>query len=216
MIKAILVDDHALFRLGVKTAIKENYSDIEMVGEAATGYDFFNLLKTTQADIVLLDIILPDVSGVEIARILKKEYPKLKILAISAENTTDIVQQMLDIGIEGFITKRAGNIEVLIEAIRAVAMGFEFFGKDISDVIRRIYVSKKNTVAVSKEFTPQEKRIIELCHEGLLAKEIAELLKISPRTVEAHKTNIFAKLGINNTTEMIKYALKHGIIRINI
>ena len=214
MIKAILVDDHALFRLGVKTAIKENYPDIDIVGEAATGADFFGLLKTVQADIVLLDIMLPDTTGIEIARILKEKYPKLKILAISAENTADVVQQMLNIGIDGFITKRTGDIDSLVEAIRSIMLGFEFFGKDISDVIRRIYLSKKRTVTVSKEFTPQEKRIIELCYEGLLAKEIAAQLEISPRTVEAHKTNIFAKLGINNTAEMIKYALKNGIIRV--
>jgi len=216
MIKVIIVDDHAIFRLGIKTAIKENYPDIEIVGEAATGKDLFNLLKTTKADIILLDIMLPDISGIEIARILKTECPELKILAISAENTTEIVSQMLDMGIEGFITKRAGNIETLIEAIRSIIMGFEFWGQDISYIIRKIYLSKKNTPIVSKEFTPSEKRIIELCHEGLLVKEIACQLKISPRTVESHKTNIFTKLGINNTMEMIKYALKHGIIRTNI
>ncbi|MCL2290603.1 MAG: response regulator transcription factor [Bacteroidetes bacterium] len=215
MIKAILVDDHELFRLGVKTAIAKNYTDIKIVGEAETGAGFFNLLKTVQADIVLLDIILPDTTGIEIARRLKTEYPELKILAISAENTAEVVNQMLNIGIDGFITKRMGGVTELVEAIRSIMAGFEFFGKDISEIIHRIYLTKKNTVEVTNEFTKQEQRIIELCHEGLLAKEIARQLEISPRTVETHKANIFLKLGINNTAEMVRYALKNGIIRVS-
>jgi len=215
MINAILVDDHELFRLGVKTAIAKNYTDIKIVGEAETGADFFSLLEITQADIVLLDIMLPDTTGVEIARRLKVEYPEVKILAISAENTANVVNQMLDIGIDGFISKRTGGVTDLVEAIRSIMAGFEFFGKDISDIIHRIYVAKKKTVEVTNEFTKQEKLIIELCHQGMFAKEIAHHLNINPRTVEKHKENIFRKLDINSTFDMIQYALKNGIIRVN-
>jgi len=213
MINAIIVDDHELFRLGVKTAIKENYTDINIVGEAATGTDFFSLLQTTNPDIVLLDIILPDILGIDIARKMKKDYPEIKILAISAENSEQIVNQMLEIGIHGFITKSMGGVTELVEAIRSIMMGFEFFGKDIAAIIHRIYVTKKNKIEVTNEFTKQEKKIIEMCHQGLQAKEIANLLDISPRTVETHKNNIFAKLGINNTAEMLRYALKNRIIK---
>jgi len=214
MINAIIVDDHELFRLGVKTAIAQNYKDIKIVGEAGSGSEFFSLLDTIEVDIVLLDIMLPDTTGIEIARRLKTEYPAMKILAISAENTAEVVQQMLDIGIDGFISKQSGSVVALVEAIRSVMLGFEFFGKDISDIIKRTYLAKKRTIEITNEFTSKEKQIIELCHEGLQAKEIADRLGISPRTVEAHKNNIFQKLGINNTAEMIKFALSNGIIRI--
>ncbi|MCL2167497.1 MAG: response regulator transcription factor [Lentimicrobiaceae bacterium] len=215
MINVILVDDHELFRLGVKTVIEKRYPDIKIVGEAATGTEFFSLLKITEADIVLLDIILPDTTGIEIARKLKKEYPNLKILAISAENSTNVIEKMLAIGIHGFISKRIGGTENLVEAIISIMNGFEYFGKDISEIINQIYVRKKNNLEVLNEFTKQEKKIIELCHKGLQAKEIAKYLEISPRTVETHKTNIFSKLKINNTMEMIQYALKNGIIKID-
>ena len=173
----------------------------------------FRLLETVTPDIILLDIILPDTTGIEIARKLRKEKPAIKILAISAENTTDVVQAMINIGIEGFISKRQGSPGDIVEAIRAIMDGYEYFGSDISSIIFKIYVSKKKTADVTPEFTGREKEIILLCRSGLLSKEIASRLDISPRTVDNHKANIFKKLGINNTLEMVQYATKNGIIR---
>ena len=213
MINAILVDDHALFRLGVKSAIMSSHADICIVGEADSGAALFRLLETTVPDIILLDILLPDMTGIDIARRLKKERPEIHILAISAENTTDVVQAMLDIGIDGFISKRQGGADEIAQAIRTIMSGFEYFGNDISTIIYKIYVSKKRSAKVTTEFTAREREIIELCRDGLLSKQIADRLCISPRTVDNHKNNIFRKLGINSTLEMVQYALKHGIIR---
>ena len=214
MISIILVDDHELFRLGVKTAIESRHPDIRIAGEAESGEALFRLLETTAVDLVLLDIILPDMSGVEIARRLKKERPELKILAISSENTVTVTEALLDVGINGFISKRMGGVDMLADAIRSIMSGFEYFGKDISDIIYRIYVSKKKTAEATAEFTEQEKKIIELCRDGLQSKQIADRLCVSPRTVDNHKNNIFRKLGINSTVEMVQYALKNGIIRV--
>jgi len=212
MITAILVDDHELFRLGVRTALASRHPDIHIIGEAETGASLFVLLGTTTADILLLDVNLPDMSGIDIAKRLKIEKPKMKILIISSENTASVTQSMLEIGVEGFISKRMGSVDTLADAIRSIMNGLEYFGKDISEVIYRIYVAKKKTTQVTAEFTKQEKIIIELCREGLQCKQIAERLSISPRTVENHKNNIFNKLGINNTLEMIHYAQNNGII----
>jgi len=214
MISTIIVDDYELFRLGVRTAIESRFPDICIAGEAETGKELFDLLTDTPVDLVLLDIILPDMSGIDIARRLKKEYPSLKILAISSHNTTEVTASLLDAGIDGFISKRMGGVDVLVDAIHSVMSGFDYFGKDISDIIYRIYVSKTKTTCMSAHFTEQEKKIIELCRDGLPAKLIADRLNISPRTVDNHKNNIFRKLGINNTGEMVQYALKNGIIRI--
>jgi DNA-binding NarL/FixJ family response regulator len=213
MTNTILVDDHALFRLGIKSAIMSGHSDICIVGEADSGAELFRLLKTILPDIILLDILLPDMTGIDIARRVRREYPDIKILAISAENTADVVQAMLDIGVEGFISKRQGGADEIAQAIRAIMNGFEYFGNDISAIIYKIYVAKKHTAEVTPEFTEREKEVIELCREGLLSKQIADRLYISPRTVDNHKNNIFRKLGINTTMEMVQYALKHGIIR---
>ena len=211
-INVIIVDDHELFRLGLRTAIENRHPDLHIVGEVETATGLFALLATTGADIVLLDIILPDMSGIDVARRLKNERPEIKILAISNENTSSTAQAMLDVGIEGFISKRQGGVEVFAEAIRSIMQGVDYFGKDIAEIIYRIYVSKRKTTEVSDEFTPQEKRIIELCREGLPGKLIADRLCISLRTVDNHKQNIFRKLGINSTAEMVRYALKKGII----
>jgi len=214
MIKIVIVEDHELFRLGVKTAIENSHSDLCIIGEAESGAELFALPQLADADIILLDIVLPDMTGVEIARRLKEERPELKILACSAENDGSIVQAMLDIGIEGFISKRNGGVDTIAEAIRSIMQGVEYFGQDISDIIYRIYVSKKKSAEVSAEFTAQEKRIIELCREGLPGKLIADRLCISLRTVDNHKNHIFRKLGISNTMEMVQYAIKNGIIQV--
>ena len=214
MIQVIIVDDHPLFRIGLKATFKDSHSDIRVVGEADCGEALFRLLITTTADIVLLDINLPDISGVEITRRLRRDYPVIKILAISAENTTETVKAMLEAGIDGFISKRQGNVDELAEAIRTVISGLEYFGRDISAIIYDVFVSKKKTTTVTHEFTEREKEIILACRDGLLCKEIATRLGISTHTVNAHKNNIFNKLGINNTMEMVQYALKKGIIKV--
>lgn len=212
MTNIILVDDHSLFRLGIKSALDSKSPDICIVGEAPDGKTLFDLLQTTTADIVLLDIFLPDMNGVEITRRLRQEYPQIKILIISVENTADIMQVLLEIGIDGFISKQQGTGEELAEAIRTIMSGMEYFGKDIASMIYNIYVSKRKNTGVLIEFTEREREIIFLCRDGLQSKEIADRLCISPRTVDAHKNNIFKKLGINSTMEMVQYALKHGII----
>jgi len=213
MINVIIVDDHELFRLGIKTAIESRHPDLHIVGEAESGAELFALPAVATADIVMLDIALPDMSGIDIARRLKAERPKLKILAISAENANSVIQAMIDIGIEGFISKRHGGVDAFAEAIRSIIQGVEYYGKDISDIIYRIYVSKKKTTDVSAEFTEQERRIIESCREGLPGKLIADRFGISLRTVNNHKNHIFRKLGISNTMEMVQYAIRNGIIQ---
>ena len=215
MTNVILVDDHDLFRIGLKISITSKYPDICIAGEADCGAALFRLLETVTPDIILLDIMLPDITGVEIARRLKKDFPSIKILAISAESADEIVQAMLNINIEGFIGKRRGNVDEVVQAIRTIMNGFEYYGNDIAAIMYKIYVAKKNTAEAKLEFTEQERRIIELCRDGLKGNQIADRLNISTRTVNNHKNNIFRKLGINSTIEMVQYAQKNGIIRMD-
>ncbi|MCL2312116.1 MAG: response regulator transcription factor [Firmicutes bacterium] len=215
MINVIVVDDHPLFRQGIKFTFNNMDSGIIVIGEAECGEELFKLLVSSVPDLVLLDINLPDISGVEIARRLRKDYPEIKILAISAENTAETIKAMLDVGINGFISKRKSGTEELAEAIHSVMNGLEYFGRDISAIIFDIFVAKKKTTIATNEFTDREKEIIIACKEGLLCKEIASRLGISINTVNTHKKNIFQKLGINNTMEMVQYALKNGIIRMS-
>ena len=214
MIYVIIVDDHPMFRTGIRMYIESKCNDICVVGEAGSGEELFRLPELTVAGLVLLDIELAGMNGIETARRLKREYPEMKILIISAQTTNEVVSAMLDTGINGFISKHRGGYENVAEAIRAVSNGYEYFGTDISEIIYNIYITTKKTTKITLEFTTQERQIIELCGQGLSAKKIAERLYITHRTVEHHKQNIFEKLGIHSTNELIQFAIKSGIIRI--
>jgi len=214
MIQIIIVDDHRLFRMGVKSLFERHHPDICVAGEAECGEELFAVLSATPAELVLLDVNLPDMSGASIAGRLRREYPALKILAVSGENTSETIRAMLEAGIDGFISKQKGGVDELAAAIRTIMDGLEYYGRDISSIIFGVYVSKKKTTDVSAEFTEREREVILACRDGLLCKEIADRLGISTHTVNGYKKNIFAKLGINNTMEMVQYALRKGIIRV--
>ena len=215
MIRIIVVDDHRLFRMGLKAAFETGHPDLCIAGEADCGEELFRILSSTPADVVLLDINLPDMWGVEVAQRLCSDYPELKILAVSAENTAETVQAMIETGIHGFISKRNGDPNELAQAIRSVASGVEYFGRDITAIIFDLFVSKKKTATVTCEFTEREREIIELCGKGLIFKEIAAKLGISHNTVNTHKKSIFQKLGIHSKVEMVQYGIKYGIINLN-
>jgi DNA-binding NarL/FixJ family response regulator len=216
LIKIVIVEDEEFVRMGLRTAIELSHTDIVIAVEAKNGLEFFSLLETAEGaavDLVLLDILLPDINGIEIARRLKSERPEMKILVVSHENSAETVEQMIATCVDGFISKQISDSVILIDAIHAVMQGHGYFGKDIANMISQIYIAKKHTLQVSSMFTKQERLIIEYCHEGLTAKEIADRLCLTAKTIDWHKANIFSKLGINSTREMVRYAVKNGIIR---
>jgi two-component system response regulator NreC len=214
VIRIVIVDDHRLFRMGLRNTFQYTCPDIVVIGEAGSGEALFALAALNVADLVLLDINLPGMSGANVARRLRSDYPDLKILAISAENSTETVKTMLEAGIDGFISKQKSDADELAEAIRSIMNGEEYFGSDIANIIYGVYVAKKKTTTITPDFTGREREILLLCRDGLLYKEIAGRLGISFHTVNSHKKNIYQKLGINNTMEMVQYALKNGIIQI--
>ena len=138
----------------------------------------------------------------------------MKILAISAENTAETVKAILEAGIHGFISKQNGEANELVNAVRSVMNGLDYFGHDIASIMFGVYVAKKKTTDTTPEFSEREREIISLCRDGLIAKEIAKRLNIKPSTVNTYKERIFHKLGINNSMEMVQYALKNGIIQV--
>ncbi len=212
MIKIINVDDHLLFRMGTRLALIAN-PEIEIIGEAASGKELFEMLTNNTPDVVVLDLILPDMHGFDAAKRMKQEYPDIKILILSGEMPENVVDKLLEIGVEGYLTKST-SLSELEEAIISVANGIEYLGKDVARVLCQIVKAKSKEIEKAPELTKRELEIVELCSEGLLSKEIADKLHISYHTVNFHKNNIFKKLGINNTVEMAKYAIKNGIISI--
>ena len=204
-----LLDDHQFVRIGVATTLRNTKHTITI--SVATADELFNALhQGTPCDILLLDILLPGMNGIEVAKRMRSEYPKIKIIVLSVDSREYTLIQLLQIGIDGFVSKRGTQDEV-VRAIDYVENGVPFYGRDIAILIRDISdakLNKQNTAALTK----RELEIIQACCDGLLGKEIAEQLNISLRAVNSHKTNIFNKLGISSSVELVRFAIEHGII----
>jgi len=209
MINIVLVEDHPLLRMGTKLSIHSTSSNCLVVAEAgsvAQSKEVFQ--QDISVDLVLLDIILPDGSGVDIAKYLKEYKPNIKILVLSIDTSEETLLQLLDIGINGFISKNCQPKE-LISAIYSVMSGLDYYGKDIAALINDVKVASMQQDDI---FTKREMEIVKLCAEGYFVQQIADMLHISNRTVEAHKNNIFKKLGFNSSAELVTYAFRHGLV----
>lgn len=204
-----LLDDHQLVRIGVATTLRNTKHTITI--SVATADELFDALHQGKpCDILLLDILLPGMNGIDVAKRMRNEYPKIKIIVLSVDSREYTLIQLLQIGIDGFVSKRGTQDEV-VRAIDSVENGVPFYGRDIAILIRDISdakLNKQNTAALTK----RELEIIQACCDGLLGKEIAEKLNISLRAVNSHKTNIFNKLGISSSVELVRFAIEHGII----
>lgn len=211
LINVILVDDHPLMRLGVKASLMAYKGEINVAGEVSSADELFSILPDKEVDVVLLDIQMPGMSCEDAVRKLKKDFPKVKILILSSINEDEIIYKLIKVGIDGFVPKTT-NIEKIKTAIHNVHSGISYYGVDVTKIMGR---SNQDTPSSSlAELTEREKEVIVLCCDGLLSKEIASRLNISHRTVEMHKSNIFKKLGINNTIELLKWSLEHGVVKL--
>lgn len=205
----IIVDDHPLFRIGTKMAIQRGSHTV--VGEASNATALRQLLNDTTPDLILLDIILGNgPSGVDIARQLKADKPEIKILVLSIDTSLNTIKELLEIGIDGFVSKNAPDDEVL-QAIDAVSNGQPYFGTDIDRIVQAVMTTQR---LKDDLFSEREQEIIRAICQGGSNKDIAQKTNISLRTVETHKTNIFRKIGITNSVDLVLYAIKNGIVTI--
>ncbi len=211
LINVILVDDHPLMRLGVKASLMAYKGEINVAGEVSSADELFSILPDKEVDVVLLDIQMPGMSCEDAVRKLKKDFPKVKILILSSINEDEIIYKLIKVGIDGFVPKTT-NIEKIKTAIHNVYSGLSYYGVDITKIMGRSNQDASSSSII--ELTEREKEVIVLCCDGLLSKEIATRLNISHRTVEMHKSNIFKKLGINNTIELLKWSLEHGVVKL--
>ena len=213
----MLVDDHQLVRDGIK-ALLSGIDDIEIVGEASDGKELFVKLTSIQPDLLILDISLPEISGIEITRMICGQYPGIKVMILSMYNSEDFIYNSLKAGAKGYLPKNTTRNE-LLEAIYAIYSGEEFFGEAVSKIMLKSYVKRatdeEKTVEKPNEMlTAREIEILKLYVEGFINKEIGDKLDISIRTVETHKNHIMRKLGLRSTVEMVKFAIKNKIAEI--
>jgi two-component system response regulator NreC len=214
-IKIFLVEDHDLVRDGLK-ALLTSIPDIAIIGEAANGKSLFEKLKIVQPDVIVLDISLPDISGIEITRKVRMEYPLIRVLILSMYTHEDFVTGAIRAGAKGYLPKNTSRDE-LVRAIYAIFRGEEFFGDTISKILLKSFI--RNTVEKEKpeekpayNLSSRELEILKLYCEGFINKEIGLKLNISVRTVETHKNHIMKKLGIKSPVELVKFAIRSKII----
>lgn len=211
-----LVDDHEIFRNSLKALlIMEGIADV--IGEASDGQEFLGLLDSRQPDVILMDIEMQNMDGVQATTLAMKKNPELKILALSMYGDEAYYQKMIQAGAKGFILKTAG-IDELLDAINKVADGDNYFSEDL---LRRIILGfgNKKTLAGHQDgnknlLTKREMEILQEICNGLSNIEIAEKHQLSPKTVKTHRTKILAKTGCKNTASLVMYSIKNQLIRI--
>ncbi|MEE8340500.1 MAG: response regulator transcription factor [Candidatus Neomarinimicrobiota bacterium] len=211
MIKIILVDNHTIIRDGLRRLLGEE-SDIEIIDEADNGRDAVKIALKKKPDIVIMDIAMHDMNGIEATRQIKKEDPNIKIIALSMHSERQIVVGLLKAGASGYLLKDSESAE-LVEAIRKVYMGRSYFSQQISDIVlQEISDIKKDTEEIGADvLTNRESEILQLIAEGKTVKQIAKVLFISHKTVNSHRANIMEKLNIHNLPELTKYAIRTGL-----
>ena len=212
-IRVLVVDDHTIVRDGI-CALLALAGDLEVVGEAANGREAIEKVRELEPDVVLMDIAMPIMGGLEATHRIGKAFPKAKVLALTQYDDKEYVFPVLEAGARGFVSKVAASSE-LASAIRAVHRGESY----LSPSVARVLVEEHQKGANWRdrhdpygELTDREKDVLKLLAEGYTTQEIADMLIISPKTVEGHKTNLMNKLDIHSRTDLVKYALRKGII----
>ena len=208
----ILVDDHTLFRNGLRILLN-NLSDYEVAGEAANGQEFLDLLESQQPDLVLLDIDMPVMNGIDAARKALHKFPDLKIITLSMYGEEDYYYKMVDAGVKGFLLKNS-DINEVKTALQTVLDGGSYFSSELLQTLVNSLRSSHTNKEKETVFSERETEILILICQGLSNQEIADELYISKRTVDKHRANILEKSDCKNTAQLVMYAIKNQLVEI--
>ena len=209
--KVLLVDDHVIVRQGLKALLSDE-PDMEVVGEANNGREALEKLAALEPDVILMDISMPGLNGIEATRQIKQRYPDVKVVILSMHANEEYVFQVLQAGAAGYVLKLSDSMEVLT-AIRAALSGGSFLSPPISRTVINDYVRRAEARGQGSDLdllTSREREVLQLLAEGRSNRDIAEELSISIKTVESHRSNIMNKLEVSSKAELIKYALRKG------
>lgn len=221
--RVLLVDDHDILRQGLKLLLSMQPGEIEVVGEARTGREAVELARELQPDVVVMDITMPDMDGLEACRILHQEQPSTSVLMLTMHESEEYFLQALRMGAAGYLVKKAAPTELRM-AISSVAQGGAFLYPGLARALIRSYVenpptaplvareSTRNSATQLHVLTPREMEVLKLVAEGYTNQEIADQLVVSIKTVQAHRAKVMEKLGLHNITHLVRFAVRAGLI----
>lgn len=211
-IRVFLADDHAVVRDGLRF-ILEAQGDISVVGDAANGRQALRQIQHLQPDVVIMDIAMPELNGIEVTHRIRETSPSIQVVILSMYSTDEHIFRALQAGAKGYLLKESAGQEV-VKAVHAVHLGRRYLGQKISNKVIDEYMRKRET-AESKSplarLSAREREILQLVVEGKSSAEIAEILYLSPKTVETYRSRLMQKLGINDIPSLVKFAIQHGL-----
>jgi len=207
------VDDHAVIRSGLRMLL-ENETDVEIVAEAGTAREAISAVEQFQPDVTLMDIGLPDLSGIDATKQIKERFPKTAIVALTIHEDEEYFFRMLEAGASGYVPKRAAP-EELLTAIRTAAAGEVYLYPSLAKLLVRDYLMQERASdgTADNDLTDREQEVLTYLAEGLNNDQIAQELTISPKTVARHRENIMRKLNLHSRSEVVRYAIRKGIIK---
>ena len=213
IVRVLLAEDHTIVRKGLRSLL-DSEAGIEVIGEAEDGREAIEKVGQLHPDVVLMDITMPGLNGLEATRQIKKRFPEVKVVILTMHATEEYVFQILRAGASGYVVKQAAPTE-LLSAIHAACRGESFLSPAISRTVIEEYIRQAEAMAGEDSYdqlTPREREVLQLIAEGHSNREVAELLHISVKTVETHRAHLMNKLDIHSTAELTQYAIRKGVI----
>jgi two-component system response regulator NreC len=216
-VKLLVADDHKIFRQGIKKLLEEE-PDLQVVGEAADGREAVKKATELKPDVILMDIAMANLNGLEATKQIKKVLPSVKVIVVTMHKNEEYILQSFQAGASGFILKE-GAVEELVSAIRSIHQDKSFLSPTISKTLIDAYLRKMETGKTETPFdllTDREREVLQLIAEGYTNREVAKSLFISVKTVEAHRAHIMQKLNIHDIAKLVKYAIQKGLVDLNV
>ena len=210
-IRVLIADDHAVMRDGLRS-ILERENGIEVVATASNGRETVLEARRLNPDIVLMDIVMPELSGIEAAAQIRDHCESTRVIMLSMHSTVEHIFRALQAGAWGYVLKGSAGSEV-VEAVRAVHAGRRYLTRKVSDVVVDGYVREHRSSSPLESLSPREREVMLLVVEGRSSSEIADALHLSPKTVETHRSRLMEKLGVENVVGLVKFAIQHGLAK---
>jgi len=212
MISVLLADDHAVVRDGLR-ALLEAQTDIEVVGDAANGREVLRLAQQLHPDVVVMDIAMPELNGVEATQQMHDAYPSTQVLILSMHSTTEHIFRALQAGARGYLLKDSAGAEV-VDAVRVVHAGRRYLSQKIAATVIDDYIAERHRTSPLESLSSRERQILQLVAEGKSSAEIAAILFLSPKTVDTYRSRLMHKLDIGDLPSLVKFAIQHGVIQL--